>query len=166
MNVDNETGEYKKSPEEIEAELKQTLLDAINRVPFESEAADRGTAFNAIIDCYIHRKKHIPNEREPYTIIGDEETNIIQVAFPSTDIAPARHFCLTEHGVLNSRGILLVHCLKSLSLPLFPPVTVMWALRVYKTNFSEIRSTTSRRPQSMISVNMSMVGSGMYILTA
>lgn len=91
-NVDNETGEYKKSPEEIEAELKQTLLDAINRVPFESEAADRGTAFNAIIDCYIHRKKHIPNEREPYTIIGDEETNIIQVAFPSTDIAPARHF--------------------------------------------------------------------------
>lgn len=126
-NVDNETGEYKKSPEEIEAELKQTLLDAINRVPFESEAADRGTAFNAIIDCYIHRKKHIPNEREPYTIIGDEETNIIQVAFPSTDIAPARHFCLTEHGVLNSRGILLVHCLKSLSLPLFPPVTVMWS---------------------------------------
>lgn len=36
-NVDNETGEYKKSPEEIEAELKQSLLDAINRVPFESE---------------------------------------------------------------------------------------------------------------------------------
>lgn len=66
-NVDNETGEYKKSPEEIEAELKQTLLDAINRVPFESEAADKGTAFNTIIDCYIHRKSifqmnenHIP----------------------------------------------------------------------------------------------------------
>ncbi len=70
-NVDNETGEYKKSPEEIEAELKQSLLDAINRVPFESEAADKGTAFNAVIDCYIHKKKHIPSEREPYTIIGD-----------------------------------------------------------------------------------------------
>ena len=56
-NVDNETGEYKKSPEVIEAELKQSLLDAINRVPFESEAADKGTAFNAVIDCYIHKKK-------------------------------------------------------------------------------------------------------------
>lgn len=55
-NVDNETGEYKKSPEVIEAELKQSLLDAINRVPFESEAADKGTAFNAVIDCYIHKK--------------------------------------------------------------------------------------------------------------
>lgn len=66
-NIDNETGEYKKSPEEIEAELKQSLLDTINRVPFESEAADKGTAFNAVIDCYIHRKNifqangnHIP----------------------------------------------------------------------------------------------------------
>ena len=38
-NIDNETGEYKRSPEEIEESLKQDLLDAINRVPFESEAA-------------------------------------------------------------------------------------------------------------------------------
>ena len=47
-NIDNETGEYKRSPEEIEESLKQDLLDAINRVPFESEAADKGTAFK----CY------------------------------------------------------------------------------------------------------------------
>lgn len=91
-NVDNETGEYKRSPDEIEAELKQKLLDSINRVPFESEAADKGTAFNAIIDCYLHGKKHVPTEREPYTIIGDEETNTIQVYFPATYIAPERNF--------------------------------------------------------------------------
>lgn len=91
-NVDNETGEYKRSPEEIEADLKQKLLDAINRVPFENEAVDKGTAFNAIIDCYIHKKVHVPNERNPYTISGDEETNTIQVDFPSTELAPARHF--------------------------------------------------------------------------
>lgn len=41
FNIDNETGEYKRSPEEIEAELKQSLIDAINRVPFASEAADK-----------------------------------------------------------------------------------------------------------------------------
>lgn len=91
-NIDAETGEYKKSPEQIEEELKQSLLDAINRVPFESEASDKGTAFNAIIDCFFHKKNHIPNEREPYTIIGDKETNIIQVDFPATDISPERHF--------------------------------------------------------------------------
>ena len=44
FNIDNETGEYKRSPEEVEAELKQSLIDAINRVPFASEAADKGTA--------------------------------------------------------------------------------------------------------------------------
>lgn len=91
-NIDNETGEYKRSPDEIEAELKQSLIDSINRVPFESEAADKGTAFNAIIDCYVHSMKHTPDARNPYTIVGDEETNTIQVAFPATDIAPARHF--------------------------------------------------------------------------
>ena len=90
-NIDNETGEYKRSPEEIEESLKQDLLDAINRVPFESEAADKGTAFNAIIDCYVHCE-NVPTERSPYSIIGDKETNTIQVAFPATDIAPARHF--------------------------------------------------------------------------
>lgn len=31
----------------------QSLIDKINRVPFESEAADRGTAFNEVIDCMI-----------------------------------------------------------------------------------------------------------------
>lgn len=80
-NIDNETGEYKRSPEEIEESLKQDLLDAINRVPFESEAADKGTAFNAIIDCYVHCENHVPTERSPYSIIGDKETNTIQVAF-------------------------------------------------------------------------------------
>lgn len=34
-NIDAETGEYKKSPEQIEEELKQSLLDAINRVPLK-----------------------------------------------------------------------------------------------------------------------------------
>ena len=55
-NVDNETGEYKRSPEEIEADLKQQLLNAINRVPFESEAADKGTAFHPSNDMQCIRK--------------------------------------------------------------------------------------------------------------
>lgn len=56
-----------KTPSDVEAEIERGLLDAINRVPFESEAADRGTAFNEIVDCMIHgcqSKKIIPVYRE------------------------------------------------------------------------------------------------------
>ena len=72
--------------------ISSAASDVYKRQPFESEAADKGTAFNAIIDCYVHCENHVPTERSPYSIIGDKETNTIQVAFPATDIAPARHF--------------------------------------------------------------------------
>lgn len=35
----------------------QSLIDRINRVPFDSEAADRGTCFGEIIDCMIENRK-------------------------------------------------------------------------------------------------------------
>lgn len=38
---------------EFEDKTRQNLLNTINRVPFESEAADRGTCFNEIVDCLI-----------------------------------------------------------------------------------------------------------------
>ncbi len=50
-NIDSETGEMKKSSEEIEEERMQELLDCINRVPREPiEAADKGTCFNELVD--------------------------------------------------------------------------------------------------------------------
>lgn len=72
FNIDNETGEYKRSPEEVEAELKQFLIDAINRVPFASEAADKGTAFNALVDMAIHNELTFPVSvlRIPLSEIG------------------------------------------------------------------------------------------------
>lgn len=42
--------------EEFEAQKKQELLDGINRVPFESESADKGTMFNEVIDCIIEER--------------------------------------------------------------------------------------------------------------
>ena len=43
---------------EVDALLKQELLDAINRVPYEpSEAASKGTALNEVVDCLIHNRK-------------------------------------------------------------------------------------------------------------
>lgn len=95
FNLDAETGEYKRTEEEIEFELKKNLIDAINRVPFDSEAADRGTAFNAIIDSYIHRRPHkVATEREPYEILGFADANVVQVAFPErcNGVQKERHF--------------------------------------------------------------------------
>ena len=101
FNIDNETGEYKRSPEEVEASLKQDLINAINRVPFDSEEADKGTAFNAVIDCYVHNEKHTPTERAAYTIIGDRETNIVQVTFPATELAAQRNFLFDRKWIIS-----------------------------------------------------------------
>lgn len=35
---------------------KQDLIDKINRVPFDSEAADKGTCFNEVVDCLIENR--------------------------------------------------------------------------------------------------------------
>lgn len=45
------------TPEEFREKLEKELIDRVNRVPFESEAADRGTAFNELIDALIERRK-------------------------------------------------------------------------------------------------------------
>jgi hypothetical protein len=50
-----------KTEDEFEEEQFQGLIDRINRVPFESEAADKGTAFNELIDSMVHTKQFITN---------------------------------------------------------------------------------------------------------
>ena len=49
--------EPSKTEEEYERECFQDLLDKINRVPLDKEAADKGTAFNEIVDCIIACRK-------------------------------------------------------------------------------------------------------------
>jgi hypothetical protein len=43
--------------EEFQQKQFSELIDRINRVPFDSEAADKGTAFNELIDCMIEGRK-------------------------------------------------------------------------------------------------------------
>ena len=75
-NVDPETGEYRRSYEEMEEEAFRSLIDAINRVPFESEAADKGTVFNALVDAFVHRQR--PEEIE---MRGKKAENLISATF-------------------------------------------------------------------------------------
>ena len=49
--------EPSKSLEEYQEECNQSLLDAINNVPFTSEASSMGKAWNDLIDTLIHKKK-------------------------------------------------------------------------------------------------------------
>ena len=45
------------SPEDFYAKREQELLDAINRVPFVSEPASKGTALNELLDCIIELRE-------------------------------------------------------------------------------------------------------------
>ena len=44
------------SEEEFHQLQFQELINRINRVPFDSEAADKGTAFNEVVDCMIENR--------------------------------------------------------------------------------------------------------------
>lgn len=67
-----------KSEEEFEAEQLEGLINRINRVPFDSEAADKGTAFNEVVDCLIAGAK---TDREDMAIASDKEKGVINVDF-------------------------------------------------------------------------------------
>ena len=45
------------TPEEFHKMQFDQLIDRINRVPFESEAASKGTAFNEVVDCMVMNRK-------------------------------------------------------------------------------------------------------------
>lgn len=62
--------------EEFEAQKKQELLDGINRVPFESESADKGTMFNEVIDCIIDGR-----DSKKMIITANKEVNIVDVVW-------------------------------------------------------------------------------------
>lgn len=54
---DKEVGDYKLSEDEMHAKLEAELIDSINRCPHEPrEAADKGTAFNEVVDCLIENR--------------------------------------------------------------------------------------------------------------
>ena len=83
------------TPEEFHQLQFQGLIDKINRVPFDSEAADKGTAFNEVVDCMIeHRKsekveinKILWNEEHLDRIInGNTPFPITKQHYTSTDI--------------------------------------------------------------------------------
>lgn len=70
----NSSKEDAPTAEEFEKRCYGELIDRINRVPFTSEAADRGTCFNEIIDCLILNRNTC---RTDMTITADKEAQTI-----------------------------------------------------------------------------------------
>jgi len=89
----NEFWGFSEDPEftedEFEEKQKQSLIDAINRVPFDSEAADRGTAFNEVIDCIILKCKSDKME-----ITSNKETGLITAFFKEREFVFPTILCL------------------------------------------------------------------------
>lgn len=73
------------SEEEFEQQQFQSLIDGINRVPFESEATDKGTAFNEVIDCIIENrtseKMEIKSFRESGVIAVNYKQHVFNFPF-------------------------------------------------------------------------------------
>ena len=62
---------YKLTPDEMSDKLERELIDCINRVDKEpSEAADKGTAFNEIVDCIV---EHRDTERNDILLHSTKE---------------------------------------------------------------------------------------------
>lgn len=45
------------TPEEFHDKMERELIDKVNRLPFDSEAADRGTAFNEVVDALVENRQ-------------------------------------------------------------------------------------------------------------
>lgn len=80
-----------KTVDEFEAEQLEGLINRINRVPFDSEAADKGTAFNEVVDCLI---MGCNTDREDMKIISDKENGIINVSFKDRSFSFPISICM------------------------------------------------------------------------
>lgn len=74
----NSTKDDAITAEEFEKKCYQDVIDRINRVPFDSEKADRGTCFNEIVDCLILNRN---TERADMVLRSDKEAQTMTAVF-------------------------------------------------------------------------------------
>lgn len=95
-NKDSE-GNYKLTPEEMSAQLEEELVDSINRVDKKPiEAADKGTAFNEIIDCIL---EHRTTERNDMLLQSSKED--VKVLFNDWNFSFDINLCKSVASYFN-----------------------------------------------------------------
>lgn len=76
---DSEVGDYKLTPDEMYDKIEMELIDSINRCPHRAnKVADKGTAFNEIVDCLIEHRKSTNPECRIYSTVNGNGTNVIR----------------------------------------------------------------------------------------
>ena len=92
------------TPEEFKEKQFQSLIDTINRVPFDSEAADKGTAFNEVVDALVEnrRPRGMEVERTPDGAAYAVGYNDRAFTFP---IALCRAFAAYYSGALTQQRV-------------------------------------------------------------
>lgn len=77
--LDREIGDYKLTPDEMYLKLEADLIDSINRIDGAfGEAADKGTAFNEIVDCLIEKRKSSRDDCKIYSEKKDNGDTVIR----------------------------------------------------------------------------------------
>ncbi len=72
-------GEYKLTPDEMYSKIESELIDSINRCPrVPNEAADKGTAFNEIVDCLIENRKSNREDCKIYSTKNEYGVKVIR----------------------------------------------------------------------------------------
>ena len=75
----SEPGDYKLSPDEMYDKIEVELINSINRCPHDAnEAADKGTAFNEIVDCLIENRKSEKKDCKIYSAIDGRGVKVIR----------------------------------------------------------------------------------------
>ena len=93
-HLDKEVGDYILSPDEMYYKIEAELIDSINRVDREpSEAADKGTCFNEIVDCLIENRKSSRSDIEIHSEKLDDNTTAIIAEMDGFSFAYDAKFC-------------------------------------------------------------------------
>jgi len=97
------------TPEQFRQIQFETLINRINRVPMrweDSEAADKGTAFNEIVDCLI---EHRDSKKMELHHIGDNPVTAIKAIYKDREftfpIEPCRTFASYFKGAITQQYV-------------------------------------------------------------
>ena len=104
--LDRDIGDYKLTPDEMYVKLECDLLDSINRIDGEySEAAEKGTAFNEIVDCLIENRKSSRKDCNIYSIKNQYGIKVIRAEINGFtfdyDVSLCREIANTFKGSLT-----------------------------------------------------------------
>jgi hypothetical protein len=145
-----------KTEDQFEEEQKQSVINRINRVPMlweDSEAADKGTAFNEAVDCLIHNCKSEKMELKSNKDAGiiTAEYNKRTFIFPTVLIREFADYFKDAVSQVHTEAIL---------------ATKYGDVLLYGYIDELMSSTTLKQLQNTRQVNIVITGSILFILTA